>query len=158
MKEHRLYNYRTSYATARVTVPAAHVDQPVRIRYSLYVIIRLVVLHCSVNCKPLGAILITHPSLSPTAMAEQTKAAQLKEEGNKLYAQEDYEKAYAKYTEAITEDAANAVLYANRAACSLGMRRQLFLFAKLIAIMTETLVPLVTRRLLMMQKRSISYL
>jgi hypothetical protein len=70
-------------------------------------------------------------SLSPTAimMAEKVKAAQLKEEGNKFYAQQDYEQAYAKYTEAITEDTTNAVLYANRAACSLAMKRQLFLFA-----------------------------
>lgn len=57
-------------------------------------------------------------------MADNVKAAQLKEEGNKFYAQQDYAQAHTKYTEAIAEDATNAVLYANRAACSLAMKRQ----------------------------------
>jgi len=58
-------------------------------------------------------------------MAENVKAsAQLKEEGNKFYVQQDYAQAHTKYTEAIAEDATNAVLYANRAACSLAMKRQ----------------------------------
>lgn len=50
-------------------------------------------------------------------------ATQLKAEGNRLYAGKDFKGAYAKYTEAIAEDKANAVLYANRAACSIGLNK-----------------------------------
>ena len=57
-------------------------------------------------------------------MAHQPKlAAELKDEGNKLYAQKNYPEAYKKYTSAIAEDPNNAVLYANRAACSLGQKK-----------------------------------
>lgn len=50
-------------------------------------------------------------------------ALQLKSDGNKLYAEKDFKGARAKYTEAIAEDGANAVLYANRAACNIGLKR-----------------------------------
>lgn len=56
-------------------------------------------------------------------MSEQSKAAQLKEEGNKFYTQKDYVQAYSKYSEAIAKDQDNAVLYANRAACCIAMKR-----------------------------------
>lgn len=48
-------------------------------------------------------------------------AAQLKEEGNALFVKKDFARAYEKYTEAIAVDGQNAVLYANRCACSHGM-------------------------------------
>lgn len=48
-------------------------------------------------------------------------AVQLKEEGNALFVKKDFVRAYEKYTEAITIDGQNAVLYANRSACSYGM-------------------------------------
>lgn len=51
----------------------------------------------------------------------KTRAAQLKDEGNKLYVKKDYALAYSKYSEAIDLDPNNAVLYANRAACLLAM-------------------------------------
>ncbi|TCD68807.1 hypothetical protein EIP91_009674 [Steccherinum ochraceum] len=47
-----------------------------------------------------------------------TLAVQLKNEGNALFARRDYRAAHHKYTLAINEDDNNAVLYANRAACS----------------------------------------
>ncbi|KAI0038600.1 TPR-like protein, partial [Auriscalpium vulgare] len=49
-------------------------------------------------------------------------AAQLKERGNALFAKKDYRAAVAKYTAAIALDSQNAVLYANRAACYLGLK------------------------------------
>ena len=51
----------------------------------------------------------------------QAKAAECKAEGNALFAKKKYALAYAKYTDAIAEDGSNAILYANRAACSLSM-------------------------------------
>ncbi|KAG1733916.1 uncharacterized protein EDB91DRAFT_1148001 [Suillus paluster] len=52
-------------------------------------------------------------------------ATQLKDEGNELFKKQDYVGAFAKYTEAIALDDKNAVLYANRAACSYGLNRYL---------------------------------
>jgi Flp pilus assembly protein TadD len=45
-------------------------------------------------------------------------AAQLKNEGNELFRKQDYGGAFVKYSEALALDDKNAVLYANRAACS----------------------------------------
>jgi stress-induced-phosphoprotein 1 len=56
-------------------------------------------------------------------MADNAKAAQLKDEGNKFFSQQDYVQAFIKYSDAIAEDPSNAVLFANRAACSLAMRK-----------------------------------
>jgi hypothetical protein len=56
-------------------------------------------------------------------MVERSKAAQLKDEGNIFYAQQSYLQAYTKYSEAIAEDQSNAVLYTNRAACCLEMKK-----------------------------------
>ncbi|KZT06215.1 uncharacterized protein LAESUDRAFT_184557 [Laetiporus sulphureus 93-53] len=56
-------------------------------------------------------------------MADGVKAAlELKAEGNALYAKQDYLAAYKKYSDATEIDDKNAVLYANRAACSLGLK------------------------------------
>lgn len=60
---------------------------------------------------------------TPTTMSEGSKAQQLKADGNKLFSQQDFKGAYAKYSEAIAEDGTNAVLYANRAACSIGLKK-----------------------------------
>ena len=47
----------------------------------------------------------------------------LKAEGNALFVKKDFAGAYKKYTEALTYDDQNAILYSNRAACSLGLSR-----------------------------------
>ncbi|KAH9945609.1 hypothetical protein B0H21DRAFT_694091 [Amylocystis lapponica] len=52
-------------------------------------------------------------------------AAQLKAEGNALFAKHDYPAAIDKYSKAIDVDSDNAVLYANRAACHLGLKQYL---------------------------------
>ena len=57
------------------------------------------------------------------ATDETRKAAEaLKAEANVLYASRKFKEAHAKYSEAIQLDDANAILFANRAACSLEMR------------------------------------
>ncbi len=48
---------------------------------------------------------------------------QLKAAGNALFVKNDFSGAYKKYTEALQHDSSNAVLYCNRAACSLGLNR-----------------------------------
>jgi hypothetical protein len=50
-------------------------------------------------------------------------ASQLKDEGNALFVKKDYPLAHDRYTEAIAIDGQNAVLYANRSACSFGMAK-----------------------------------
>ncbi|KAL0951840.1 hypothetical protein HGRIS_008501 [Hohenbuehelia grisea] len=52
-------------------------------------------------------------------------AAKLKDEGNSLHTKKNFRAAYKKYSEAIKYDPENAVLYANRAASSLGMKEYL---------------------------------
>ena len=47
-----------------------------------------------------------------------TTAAQLKEEGNRLWAAQDFRAAHDKYSQAIEVDPTNAALFSNRAACS----------------------------------------
>ena len=56
-------------------------------------------------------------------MADNSKAALLKDEGNKFFSQKDYVQAFIKYSDAIAEDSTNAVLFANRAACWLAMKK-----------------------------------
>lgn len=59
-------------------------------------------------------------------MASTTEqAAKLKEDGNRLYGLKDYAAAHGKYSKAISLDASNAVLYANRAACLFAMKKYL---------------------------------
>ncbi|KAI9574033.1 hypothetical protein HD554DRAFT_2183364 [Boletus coccyginus] len=48
---------------------------------------------------------------------------QLKQEGNALFVKKDFVAAHEKYSEAIAIDGQNAVLYANRSACSFGMSK-----------------------------------
>lgn len=50
-------------------------------------------------------------------------ATTLKAEGNALYIAKDYPAAYVKYDAAIELDGQNAVLYANRGACSFAMNK-----------------------------------
>ncbi|KAK0446162.1 hypothetical protein EV421DRAFT_1792770 [Armillaria borealis] len=58
-------------------------------------------------------------------MSELSQAAKLKEEGNALYVKKNFASAIAKYTKAIAIDDKNAVLYANRSACHLSLKRYL---------------------------------
>lgn len=86
--------------------------------------------HSTTSQQPLPVL--TQKTLNATTISDashfslphMTKliSVELKEEGNKLYAQKNYSEAYQKYTAAITEDAKNPVLYANRAACSMGQK------------------------------------
>ncbi|KAH8104668.1 hypothetical protein BXZ70DRAFT_1005179 [Cristinia sonorae] len=55
----------------------------------------------------------------------QTPAEKLKAEGNALFVKKDYRAAHHKYSEAIKIDGNNAILYANRAACSQFLRKYL---------------------------------
>lgn len=50
-------------------------------------------------------------------------AVELKAEGNKLFGQKKYIEAAVKFTKAIQLDRGNAVLYSNRAACHLALKR-----------------------------------
>lgn len=50
-------------------------------------------------------------------------AERLKAEGNALFVKKDYKRAHLKYSEAIKVDDNNAILYANRAACSQFLRK-----------------------------------
>ena len=50
-------------------------------------------------------------------------ALELKAEGNELFGQKKYIEAAIKYTKAIQLDGVNAVLYCNRAACHLALKR-----------------------------------
>ncbi|RDX56274.1 hypothetical protein OH76DRAFT_1519389 [Lentinus brumalis] len=56
---------------------------------------------------------------------QSSEASRLKTEGNSLFTRNDFKGAYEKYTEALKHDDKNAVLYCNRAACSLGLNRTL---------------------------------
>ena len=58
-----------------------------------------------------------------SSTADPKRAAQLKEAGNKLFVAKDYAAAYCKYSEAIEQDDKNAILYANRGACSFAMNK-----------------------------------
>ena len=61
--------------------------------------------------------------IATTMVSRAEKALQLKNEGNELFEKKQYAKAYEKYTAAIDEDENNAVLYSNRAACSLATKK-----------------------------------
>ncbi|KAK7052840.1 hypothetical protein VNI00_004159 [Paramarasmius palmivorus] len=54
-----------------------------------------------------------------------SRVEKLKEEGNSLFAKKDYRAAIVKYNEAINLDDRNPVLYANRAACRIGLKQYL---------------------------------
>ncbi|KAA1470553.1 hypothetical protein DENSPDRAFT_879794 [Dentipellis sp. KUC8613] len=55
--------------------------------------------------------------------AKTPTAAELKAEGNALFIKQEFLAASHKYTAAIEEDASNAILYSNRAACYMGLKR-----------------------------------
>ncbi|RPD81620.1 hypothetical protein L226DRAFT_541311 [Lentinus tigrinus ALCF2SS1-7] len=55
------------------------------------------------------------------SMQQNAEADRLKGEGNALFAKNDFSAAYNKYTQALHHDDKNAILYCNRAACSLGL-------------------------------------
>ncbi|KAH9921448.1 uncharacterized protein B0H18DRAFT_880151 [Fomitopsis serialis] len=55
-------------------------------------------------------------------MSNAARAQELKAEGNTLFGQGEYTTASAKYAEALQHDDQSAILYANRAACSLHLR------------------------------------
>ncbi|KAJ7592877.1 hypothetical protein C8J56DRAFT_1045330 [Mycena floridula] len=67
----------------------------------------------------------------------------LKEEGNKLFAQQDFVSASVKYTEALAVDPENPILFSNRAACLLQMGQ--YMDAKADCIKATTLDPLYAR-------------
>ncbi|KAI0761195.1 hypothetical protein BD413DRAFT_607270 [Trametes elegans] len=50
-----------------------------------------------------------------------SETTRLKAEGNALFVKKDFTGGYNKYTEAVKLDEKNAILYSNRAACSLGL-------------------------------------
>jgi hypothetical protein len=50
-------------------------------------------------------------------------ATRLKDEGNALYAEKKFGPAREKYSAAIALDGSNAILYANRAACELSLKK-----------------------------------
>lgn len=56
-------------------------------------------------------------------MAESTRAQALKIEGNTLFGKGEWSAAYDKYAEAIQHDDQSAILYANRAACALHLKK-----------------------------------
>jgi tetratricopeptide (TPR) repeat protein len=58
-----------------------------------------------------------------TPDSNRNAAERLKLLANKLHQNGEYQGAYAKYSEAIQKDPANAVLYANRAASSLALKK-----------------------------------
>ncbi|KAL0566523.1 hypothetical protein V5O48_015485 [Marasmius crinis-equi] len=55
--------------------------------------------------------------------ASSPNAENLKDEGNKLFVAKKYDAAITKYSEAIALDGQNPILFANRAACRLSLRR-----------------------------------
>ncbi|KAK7029566.1 hypothetical protein VNI00_014443 [Paramarasmius palmivorus] len=56
---------------------------------------------------------------------KMARAEKLKDEGNVLFGQKKFKDANQKYTEALSLDDKNPVLYANRAACRLSLKRYL---------------------------------
>ena len=70
-----------------------------------------------------AAIVSFHSRPTTSDSRIMSNAVRMKEEGNKLFLAKKYEEAVAKYSEAIEEDDSNAVLYANRAACTLNLLR-----------------------------------
>lgn len=58
-----------------------------------------------------------------TSMANSDVVKKLKDEGNAHFAKKEFSQAYDKYTAALSKGGDNAILYANRAACSIGRRK-----------------------------------
>jgi tetratricopeptide (TPR) repeat protein len=62
----------------------------------------------------------------PRSSDSKLTAVELKEEGNQLFRLGKFDQAAIKFTKAIELDRSNAVLYANRAACHLALKRFVF--------------------------------
>lgn len=58
----------------------------------------------------------------PPKPCNSPNAERLKTQGNEFYQKGQYQAAHQKYTEAIKEDASNAIYYGNRAASCLAMK------------------------------------
>ena len=56
-------------------------------------------------------------------MPNSARAQELKKEGNAFFAEGEWSVAYDKYAEAIQLDGQNAILYANRAACAIHLKK-----------------------------------
>ncbi len=56
-------------------------------------------------------------------MANTVVVKKLKDEGNKHFAKNEFSQAYDKYSAALSRGGDNAILYANRAACSISRRK-----------------------------------
>ncbi len=56
-------------------------------------------------------------------MSDSEAAARLKDEGNKHFEKKEFSQAYDKYTAALKKGGDSAILYANRAACLLSLRK-----------------------------------
>ena len=56
-------------------------------------------------------------------MTNSARAQELKTEGNALFGKGEWRAAYDKYVKAIQLDDQNAVLYANRAACAIHLKK-----------------------------------
>jgi Flp pilus assembly protein TadD len=67
-----------------------------------------------------------HLLTMPRSSDSKLTAVELKAEGNKLFGQKKYDQAAIKFTKAIELDRSNAVLYSNRAACHLALKRFAF--------------------------------
>ncbi|KAI0039670.1 hypothetical protein FA95DRAFT_1461009, partial [Auriscalpium vulgare] len=50
-------------------------------------------------------------------------AARFKEKGNEFYGKREYKAAIQEYTRGLALDSGNAVLYSNRAACYLALKK-----------------------------------
>ncbi|KAL0058766.1 hypothetical protein AAF712_014538 [Marasmius tenuissimus] len=61
--------------------------------------------------------------MSQTHQGKQIRVESLKDEGNRLFVAKKFEAAIKKYGEAIALDDQNPILFANRAACNLSLRR-----------------------------------
>ena len=61
--------------------------------------------------------------MDATGSSSSSLSEQLKAEGNTLYCERNFRGAYEKYTQALLHEDKNAILYSNRAACSLGLSK-----------------------------------
>ena len=77
------------------------------------------------HCHNVRAVVfpLRYSSANSMSIQQKSESDKLKAEGNALFAKNDFPEAYKKYTEALRHDDKNAILYCNRAACSLGLNR-----------------------------------
>lgn len=86
----------------------------------------------------------------PRSSDSKLAAVELKDEGNQLFRLGKYDQAAIKFTKAIELDRSNAVLYANRAACHLALKRFVSLTLstsiKPLTIYGDIMTPFPTRK------------